>query len=115
VIDRRVAQADAGAVDEDIDPAAVLHDRTEGPFERGLFGHIGGMDGDRRPVSGDRLRRRLGHLGVAVEDRDGGARRGQGRHGGAADPARTAGHDGDFAIEAQRVERASGGSHGASP
>ena len=69
VVDRRVTQADAGAVDQDVDPAMVLRHGCEGALERGLVGNVGHM----AEIAGPSARspwRLLGGRGVAVEDRD---------------------------------------------
>src|SRR6266851_6284006 len=104
-LDRRLADGDAGAVDEHIEAAVMLEDvgedavdfRRVGDVERMRLGLAGGS-GDFRGTLG-------AGLGVAVEHRDAGADTGEGEGDGAADAAGAAGDERDLAVEAEGGER----------
>ena len=84
---------DAGAVDQDVDPAMVLGHGRKSALERRFVSDVGGMGRHRGAGTADRLRRPFGSSGVAVEDRHRRPGAGQRHRRGASDAARTASDD----------------------
>ena len=96
---RRLADVDAGVVDEDVDAAEIAGDALGHGGDGGLVGDVGG-DGDRLGAAS----RQLGDRGVrlrlvAADDRDRGAGFGQSAGHAEPDAAIAAGDDGDLAAE----------------
>ena len=85
----------AGIVDEDVDPAKILHDLVVGRGNIGSFGDVANVIVNLMPVLGELLPRRLQVLRAARKDRD--VRAGPGKPARHREPnaLAAAGDDGD--------------------
>ncbi len=99
VLDDPASLRRAGAVDDDVEPAA----RGERPLQRLLPGRrlrdVALDDQRLAPGGGDRRRRLAGRAGVAVDERHRGALAREAQRDRAADPGTGAGHDRDLVLE----------------
>src|SRR6185437_1591286 len=103
-LDRRLADGDAGAVDEHIDAAMALDEISKGTIDRGFVGDIEGLCIGATPRRRDLCRDFGGSDGVDIEHGDARADAGERQRRGAADTARTAGDRRHFAVKAEGGE-----------
>ena len=91
-------------VDENVDRAKALDGRCDHPFAVGGLGHVGCDRHDRRSAFVlDRRRRTDQRVLGASGDGDPRSLTGEGARDRIADPRAAAGHEGDLAVELQRL------------
>ena len=91
---------EAGIVDEDIEPAEILHDLIDHRLHGGEIGDVGLVGLRLAALRHDLGDQRFGLLaGVAVIDRDARALCGEAERDLAPDAARRAGHQSDLALQ----------------
>ena len=94
---------DAGAIDDNVDPAAALEHGGEQALDLGLAGGLGGVKPGLAAGGGDLVEPRLRLLGVAADNDDLGARAGQAFSHGTAQFAGAADDDCDLAGEVKKL------------